>query len=48
LANTTIEKRSYTSLLLLLLLFFDRKIEAATAGLPCEYSKFTKYQKIML
>ena len=35
-ANTTIEKRSYTSLLLL---FFDRKIEAATAGLPCEYSK---------
>jgi hypothetical protein len=35
LANTTIEKRSYTSSLL----FFDRKIEAATAGLPREYSK---------
>ena len=34
-ANTTIEKRSYTSSLL----FFDTKIEAATAGLPSEYSK---------
>jgi hypothetical protein len=45
LANTTIEERSYTSSLL----FFDRKIEAATAGLPSEYSNyFTKYQKIML
>jgi integrase len=35
LANTTIEEKSYTSSLL----FFDRKIEAATAGLPSEYSK---------
>jgi integrase/recombinase XerD len=35
LANTTIEEKSYASSLL----FFDRKIETATAALPREYSK---------
>ena len=33
LANTIVEEKSYA------LLYFDRKIEAAIAGLPREYSK---------
>jgi hypothetical protein len=42
LANTIVEERSYA------FSYFDRKIEAAAAGLPREYSKLTMYQMIML